>query len=1542
MCNETLHIGNDKRMNGTQRREVAGDTAAIPEFPVRLVFGGLVALFFSPYIMGLAAFPHGDFDHHFLPFSLFQQNALLNLRLPVWVPYANSGHPFLADAQSAVFYPISNLLLLLTGFVQSGAGRLYWLQLEAALHVFLAGIFTYMLVRRLTGRQISGFAAGSMFAFSGYITGYPLLQLGVVRTAVWLPLILLLLLPQKDGRHCLRRWLLAACVQAVAYFAGHPQTFLFLTYAVAGWMLMLAFVEVRNHRFEDRESLGASALGPTLRVAGLATAFVAALVGMTLGQLWPAFEFAQRSVRAFVGSDYLSGGFPLQDTWQFFFPGVLSHFSPQYIGVAGLGLVLFACAGIFSNRFTIASGDRVYVPAALFFAICGVLSWLLSYGENGPLYEPFVRFAPGGSLFRGQERAIYLVVFCLSVLGGYGVVFLTSLHYSLRRNLSWGFAGVVGAGAVLFIALWPIPEKIEISRGALFLSCGKSIVFAAVFAYLCSARKFTRSRALVLLPVLLIDLFLANVGTNVADGPTIRAALDRPEVAATLGTASGLAGETEGPAPRVYNENRLPRSSGISAEWEDVGGSSPLRTIAYDSLFTDVSFVRLWELTGVGTVLTWREELPVGSRVVDRFDGPDGSESRLHRLETVWPRAWWTNSVRRVDDRSALALLADANFDPRAEVLVAESDAASLGDGWEADRLSYGGTGSAMIDVEQKSPTHLVIGMDSDQPGFLFVSENHMPGWRAEWTEADTASEATVLPVVRAHQAFLGIPVPAGKGTLELAYRPASVRLGLALSAFSWLALLFVLRGYITLALGAVWRQIRHSTRGLRSLAQSDSGQRANNETHEISSDAFRSIDRGLFAHIRFHRAAVLLATLAGFALRFYQLDNQELIVREAFAYWYSQLPLTRLFHMFSEGGSATFSASYWLNHYWLQLAGSSEFALRSISALLGTLAIPLFYCLARELRLPAFAALTATLLMAVGSYTVRASQDVLLYPLSLTLSVASAALAVRLISGSKNKADFIAYVLCTAATFYTQVFAILALVAQNLYVLYLLAREDRSNSNSLSASTYRSVLTRWAWAQLSIVALCIPWILSARNGTFDFIGGGTANPVVSMLWWRFAGYPIGYYVPGRVWLLDAGIFGLVCIAAAIIGEFLLARRRTSPDAKSGQGEDEIEVGDSSTTPDSSDQISGQSSMVFILLLLVMAPFAFWDPLRRHWFMYGSLYAVTLPPYSLLMGIGLTRIGDWIESWLGWRWRAWTAVDGEDSPTFLSRIPTGSVAAGSLVLILVAGNLFTWRSYHSDPEFSSSRGLREVSNVLEGWSAGMYLDEVHILQSFPDPTLFLYYYQGDVEDSVLPRHDHDLEGAKEAVNALRDSNVLRIILPVSLNDDQEGPNLARQALASSYQLAGQETFGPWQVELYSRPYPEAWLLLEEKFANGLVLERVEVSPQWPPADGRLVVHMEWRGDPSALTGGEKVFLHLVDESGNLIAQWDPEFRMESADHSIAAAMPIPSEVPDGSLRLLAGLYDVSVEGAPRILTDSGEDVVQIAFFRFTDCDVCGR
>ena len=70
---------------------------------------------------------------------------------------------------------------------------------------------------------MAGFAAGLVFGFSGYLTGYPPLQLGILRVAVWLPLILWLLLPDKSGKTHWSRWLMACAVHAVAFFANHPQ-----------------------------------------------------------------------------------------------------------------------------------------------------------------------------------------------------------------------------------------------------------------------------------------------------------------------------------------------------------------------------------------------------------------------------------------------------------------------------------------------------------------------------------------------------------------------------------------------------------------------------------------------------------------------------------------------------------------------------------------------------------------------------------------------------------------------------------------------------------------------------------------------------------------------------------------------------------------------------------------------------------------------------------------------------------------------------------------------------------------------------------------------------------------------------------------------------------------------------------------------------------------------------------------------------------------------------------------------------------------------
>ena len=1533
-------------MSRTHRRGYAGVPPEKSTFPIVLAFGVLAALFFAPHLLGLSAFTDGDFTRHYLPYSFFQQKSLLAGQLPLWNPHVNSGHPFLADTESAVFYPVSNILLLLTWFSPTAVGRLYWLQVEALIHIILACSFTALLVHRLTGRRMAGFAAGLVFGFSGYLTGYPPLQLGILRVAVWLPLILWLLLPDKSGKTHWSRWLMACAVHAVAFFANHPQTFLFLTYTVAGWMLMLGVSQLRRRPpagSDVQPETGVKAFDSErlLWHLGQMSTYAVFLVCLTVAQLWPALEFTSLSVRSARPFHELSSGFPPGDMWQLLLPGVMTYFSPLYVGIAGLGLALIAVAALLSNRFQLSGTCFFARPAALFFIIVGGLAILVSFGDQLPFYPLLYRFAPGWSLFRGQERVAYLVAFSLSVLSGYGLALLPALTARWRRRICWGFVVSVAGGIALVLIFWQLPGRLEASSTQFFFHAGKSLLLAAAFASLCSAPRPSRTRLILLLFVIVIDLHTTNFTTNLTEGQKIRSALTQPEIAATFQAAQTLADETTSFPPRVYNERRLPEDSGMFAGWEDVWAASVLRLSAYNTFFENFPVDRMWAVTGVGTVLTWREELPVASQLVEEFPLIDET-TRLHRLESVSPRHWWTQSALRVSDRTALDLLADPGFDPQKELLIAQSDADSLGSAWEDDRMTFGSGGAASIVVERKGPAHLIFQIESDQPGLLFVSENYMPGWQALWTGMDRQSQPSKLPIVRAHQAFLGIPVPAGSGTLELAYRPASVRWGLAISGASWIILLLALRNHLAAALSQTWRRVRLLARKLRLIDFSILSRKGSLETLRNEQEDLCPSRQKLLADGQFQRVVILLAILIGFALRFFRLDTQELSIREAIAHSMSQFSFAGPVQLFNALGIPLLPGSFWLQHVWHSLTGTSEFALRSLSALLGTLAVPLVYRLAKELRLSAFATLTATILMALNSFAIFTSQEAHLNSLSLTLTIASAALALRFIGGGGSKSILVAYVLCTAATIYTQVFALLALLAQNLYVLFLLARDWRGVGSGSTLRPAGSLLLRWIVAQIAIGVLCAPWLINALSGTFEFTGYATVPSPATMLWRRFASYTFGVHVPDEIWLLDAGLFAVAITAAAVVGAIFVVRLGTDRKEENAKEESEIEQQDLSEAHEVLPWFRGHSPTVLLLLYLLVSPLAFLGPFYQKWWFYGSFHAVAWPPILLLLANGIVNIGVWVESWLGWRWRIWVDDADSNGPTVLKRIRVGGAAAASLILVIVAGNMFTLRNYHFLPEFTSSRGLRELSGLLERWSAGLSPVEVHFAQSSPDLALWNYYYQGEVGYIRLPPQPNDSEGALEAVHAFRDNGVLRVVLPNRSTGDQEATDIARQALASSYQFAGQETVGPWLVELYARPHPQQWRILGVRFANGLTLERAQVSPDFPPGGGRLVVHMEWSGDPAALTGGEKLFLHLLDESGNLVAQWDPEFRMDSSQVLTSVAMPIPPNIPVGPLRLIAGLYDVNTEGAPRILTESGEESLLLVYFQVAACDACRR
>jgi hypothetical protein len=156
-----------------------------------------------------------DLAMQFVPWREFGFGQLRQGNLPLWNPHIFGGTPYFAGFQAALLYPPNWLHLILPIGL-----AINWI---VALHVFLAGYFTYLWCR---GRAIGdggSILAGVMFMFSGpYFLHIYAGHLPHICVMVWIPLMLLSLDKMADTRDW--RWcLLGVGATALQILAGHPQ-----------------------------------------------------------------------------------------------------------------------------------------------------------------------------------------------------------------------------------------------------------------------------------------------------------------------------------------------------------------------------------------------------------------------------------------------------------------------------------------------------------------------------------------------------------------------------------------------------------------------------------------------------------------------------------------------------------------------------------------------------------------------------------------------------------------------------------------------------------------------------------------------------------------------------------------------------------------------------------------------------------------------------------------------------------------------------------------------------------------------------------------------------------------------------------------------------------------------------------------------------------------------------------------------------------------------------------------------------------------------
>ncbi len=408
----------------------------------------------------------------YFPWRAFAARELQSGEIPLWNPHQFAGTPFVANGQSAVFYPLN------FPFWTMDVARAFGI--SAFLHSLLATVPTYFLAQHWNRSRAASLLAAVIFGMGGYFSFWVTLPT-LSNCASWIPLLVLLFERATIQRATLQRakssrarpilaasntsatrvvWLaLALCC---ALLAGHAQVFFYAVLA----LLLRAITLPRQHILR------------ALRI--LAVAFLSALMLGAI-QLLPTLELARLGHRAGQSATMSGWEFVQRNALQLWdLPSLLAANWPQlsfnenrgYVGVSAFSLAICGFAlslrkqratsikSASSTRSNVAQSDdvrsdnsqnndvaaersglRLAFVLAVFALLFATATWLAQLFYFG---------VPGLSQMGGVGRALVLWNLGIALGAAFG---LDALRRKIKSNLAAPL--IIGVVAIeLFAANW--------------------------------------------------------------------------------------------------------------------------------------------------------------------------------------------------------------------------------------------------------------------------------------------------------------------------------------------------------------------------------------------------------------------------------------------------------------------------------------------------------------------------------------------------------------------------------------------------------------------------------------------------------------------------------------------------------------------------------------------------------------------------------------------------------------------------------------------------------------------------------------------------------------------------------------------------------------------------------------------------------------------------------------------------------------------------------------------------------------------------------
>ena len=657
------------------------------------------------------------------------------------------------------------------------------------------------------------------------------------------------------------------------------------------------------------------------------------------------------------------------------------------------------------------------------------------------------------------------------------------------------------------------------------------------------------------------------------------------------------------------------------------------------------------------------------------------------------------------------------------------------------------------------------------------------------------------------------------------------------------------------------------------------------------------------------------ILVLAG-AVRFYALGNQSLWSDEG----NSMALATRTFAEIARDSAHDIHPPlyYWLLKIWVGAFGSSEVALRSLSASLGVLLVLAVAELGRRLYGES-TGLAAAFVAALAPFQVYYSQEARMYILLALLSTLSVLAFWHIVQSEqrafRGQADAIsprlplisplgiAMSAIWAAGFYTHyAFPLMVGVVSLLYLAWLWYTWGEGQVGRR--------LLRWAMVLAVALLLYAPWLPTAAHQLLTWPAGAEPQTVQHAIPLTLTLLGLGpterdHVGQWWIWILPA-----LALLGVVPWRWLSARR--------------------SARPSGAPQLCLPWLSWGIPLVWVFAPLAMMLALGLFRDAYLKFLLVASPAFSLLLARST------VEPALTLSFAAHRpAVGRANRPVgfMLSDMLAGIWVTGLLALIGALSGTALVR-YYSDPTVFRD----DYRSIAQFITATSQPNDVILLDAPGQSEVFSYYYHGDLPVYALPRQRPiDANDTANELSKLLQHDKVYALYWAAEEADPGG------MIESWMNNRGYNTLDQWRGNVRLAVYVMPERRAPDETAENL---NTRLGPAitllgyrgWnlSPAAGEVTqLQLLWRTD-EPLTNRYKVFIQLLDARDQVIAQRDTE----PAGDSLPTDTWQPGEVitdnhglliqpgtPPGTYRRIIGMYDR--ETNERLRLPNGKDFISL-------------